>query len=64
MFATCRRRVNVNSIRDDTAPGARLQDIREVESRIQRKGVSGSVLCIAVLKGCDAAIMSLWANLL
>jgi hypothetical protein len=35
MLATSRRRVNLNSERDDRAPGARLQDIREVETRVQ-----------------------------
>ena len=60
MLATWRRRVNLNSVREDRAPGARLQDIREVETHIQLKKVLGSVVfvCIAVLNGSDVGIMS------
>jgi hypothetical protein len=64
MLATSRRRVNLNSERDDRAPGARLQDIREGETRVQwGKEVSGRALCIAVSFGRDFSIMSLWENL-
>lgn len=37
MLATSRRRVNLNSERNDRAPGVRLQDIREVETCVQKK---------------------------
>jgi len=45
MLATSRRRVNLNSERNDRAPGVRLQDIREVETCVQKKKVrEGSYL--------------------
>jgi len=59
MLATNRRRVNLNSKRNDGAPGARLQDIREAETCVQWKKCSGSVVCIAVPNGRDVGIMSL-----
>jgi hypothetical protein len=37
MLATSRRRVNLNSERNDRAPGFRLQDIREVETCVQKE---------------------------
>ena len=60
MLATIRRRVNLNSERNDRAPGARLQDIRQVETCVQwKKESSGRVMCIAVPNSRDVGIMSL-----